>query len=278
MTVGIETVGLTLSISDGVHLPVLRSRLLSSLPNVVHGLTRRVQALGVADGNVGFGAPRDPNDAWTMRELWCGAIGLNARDLVTVRQVHGAAVVRTGASDAGRGASPGSEPLAVGDALMTREPGVALMTLHADCLPVLLCDPEAPAVAVVHAGWRGTVAGIAALTVQALTETFDLDPGRTIAYLGPTNRGCCYEVGDEVAADWLRFDPGDTASALRRVGGRWRFDVAVANRWTLMRAGLEPGNIECSDICTQCAADQWFSHRAQGPLTGRFGAVIGLIA
>jgi YfiH family protein len=257
-------------------LPVLRSHLLSRLPNVVHGLTSRVLGLGLADGNVGLGAPRDPNDAWRMRQLWCEAVGLDANTLVTVRQVHGSTVIKAKAPDAGRGAAPGSEPLATGDALITAEPGVALMTLHADCMPILLCDPVAPAVAVVHAGWRGTVAGIAEQTVERLRVVFGVDPGRTIAYLGPANRDCCYDVGDDVVAAWLVYDPSDSAMCLRQIGTKWRFDVEAANRWALLRAGLQPDNIESSEICTQCAEAHWFSHRAQGPRTGRFGAIIGL--
>src|SRR5216117_2227432 len=100
--------------------------------------------------------------------------------------------------------------------------------------------------------------------MAVLTGELGARPERTIAYLGPTNRGCCYAVGEEVAADWLRYDPGDSAGALSRIGGRWHFDVAVANRWTLLRAGLLASKIEATTICTQCEADRWFSHRAQG--------------
>jgi YfiH family protein len=211
-----------------------------------------------------------------MRLGWCEAIGLEARNLVTVHQTHGDAVALATRGDAGRGGLPDSEPLANADAIITADVGVALMTLHADCQPLLLCDPVVPVVAIVHAGWRGTVAGIAASVVRQLTMNHRAVPERMIAYLGPTNRGCCYQVGDEVAAAWLRYDPANAANALRFMADRWHFEVAAANRWTLLREGLLPQHIESSDVCTQCESDEWFSHRAQGPLTGRFGAVIGL--
>lgn len=276
MTASLQAVESDHSVTNPFTPPVLRSRLLAEIPEVVHGMTSRVIGLGVADGNVGFGAPRDRDDAWRVRGIWCAAIGLDAESLVTVHQVHGVDVVVANRDDAGRGAKPGSQPLGTADAIVTADTGVALMTLHADCLPVLICDPGVPVVAAVHAGWRGTVAGVAERTMAALTGAFGARPERTIAYLGPTNRRCCYEVGENVVADWLGYDPGDAARALSRIENRWHFDVAVANRWTLMRAGLLPGNIETSDVCTQCKADHWFSHRAQGPSTGRFGAIIGL--
>ncbi len=257
-------------------LPIVQSRLLSTVPGIAHGITRRVVGLGVAEGNVGYGAPRDRSDAWRMRDAWCRAIGLAAANIVTVHQTHGCEVVVATRADAGRGARPGSQPLAEADALITAESGVALMTLHADCLALLLCDPSVPVVAAVHAGWRGTVAGVTALTMREMTRTYGARPERTIAYLGPTNRDCCYEVGDEVVTDWSRSDPANAAGAAVRRGDGWHFDVAAANRWSLLREGLRPENIETSEICTECSADQWFSHRAQGPLTGRFGAVIGL--
>ncbi|MEA2598949.1 MAG: purine-nucleoside/S-methyl-5-thioadenosine phosphorylase / adenosine deaminase [Thermomicrobiales bacterium] len=257
-------------------LQVLQSRTLAEIPFVAHGLTRRVAGLGVAEGNVAYGGGRDRDEAWEMRRAWCNAIELDAETLVTVQQVHGVEVAAAAREDAGRGAVPGSSPLATADAIISAESGVALMTLHADCLPILLCAPDVPAIAAVHAGWRGTVAGVTARTVEALKREYGAVPDRTIAYLGPTNRGCCYEVGSEVVEGWLDYDPGDSAGALSQRGDRWYFDVALANRWALLAHGFRPGNIETSGICTQCASDQWFSHRAQGPDTGRFGAIIAL--
>jgi YfiH family protein len=261
---------------EAVWPPIVQSRILSTLPFVAHGITRRVEGLGTAEGNVGYGSPRDRQQAWEMRDAWCGAIGLDAAKIVTVNQIHGRDALVARRQDAGRGARPGSSPLGEADALISAVPGVVLMTLHADCLAILLCDPEVPVVAAVHAGWRGTVAGVTARTVQEMVRRFGADPDRTIAYLGPTNRDCCYEVGEEVIDGWLRYDPLDAAGAVTRRESRWHFDVAAANQWTLLQEGLRLVHIEASGICTECRADQWFSHRAQGPDTGRFGALIGL--
>lgn len=257
-------------------LPVLTSALLSAVPGVVHGVTRRVVGLGRADGNVGFGSPRDADDAWAMRQLWCAAIGLAPERLAALRQVHGARVLRAGRREAGRGALPGSEPLGDADALIAAEPGVALLTLHADCLPILLCDPAVPAVASVHAGWRGTVADVVGTAVKEMVAAYGCRPHRMIAYFAPAIGRCCYEVGPEVAAAWTAATAGQAPAALSPAGPRWHFDLVEANRFWLARAGLDPEAIETSGICTRCRGEEWFSHRGQGADTGRFAAIIAL--
>jgi YfiH family protein len=159
---------------------------------------------------------------------------------------------------------------------MTATPGVAVMTLHADCLPVILVDPERPAVCAIHAGWRGTVADIAGAAVAAMNETYGSDPATLIAFLGPGMKSCCYEVGDEVVGAW-RSVAGDAADAALRMGPRrWHLDLGAANGWLLERAGVLTRNIDDPGICTMCNGDRWFSHRQQGAAAGRFGAIAGI--
>jgi YfiH family protein len=256
-------------------LPVLTSSLLATVPRVRHGLTSRVVGLGRADGNVGFSPPRDQGDAWSMRQHWCGAIGIDPDRLVTLGQVHGADVVRVAAADAGTGARPGSGRAGLGDALITDVPGVALLTLHADCLPVLLIDPVRPAIAAVHAGWRGTVADIAGATVRAMSESFGSVPSELLAFLGPAIGPCCYEVGVEVADAWKR-QANHESSALSFADDRWSFNLRAANIELLVRSGIHPARLDTGSICTRCAGEHWFSHRGQGAQTGRFGAMIAL--
>jgi hypothetical protein len=153
-----------------------QSELLSSVPGVVHGLTRRVEGLGRAHGNIGFSAPRDRDDAWAMRQRWCTTLDLVPEHLVTLGQIHGRDVRIATKADAGQGARPGSTQIGLGDALVTNQIGPVLMTLHADCQPVLIIDPgtgrRGPAIGVAHAGWRGTVADIAGATLAVMTAAF----------------------------------------------------------------------------------------------------------
>lgn len=265
--------------TDPTHqdLPVLTSPLLASFKGAIHGITRRRPGLGAADGNLSYSGSRDAEAAWRMRQLWSAAIGVDPDRLVTAGQVHGNGVLRISADQAGIGAGPGSGLVGIADALITNQPGVVLLSMHADCLPILVIDPISPAVGVVHAGWRGTVANVVGATMAALTEEFGTDPNQVLAFLGPAIAPECYEVGDEVAAAWIGLvgdEHGQIASQPH--GARWQFDLAGANAFLLRAAGVRFGQIERSGICTRCGGDDWFSHRGQGPLTGRFGAMIAL--
>jgi YfiH family protein len=257
-------------------LEPMRSARLSTVPGVVHGVTYRVPGLGNADGNVGLGAPRDPVDAWEMRRRWSSAIGFDPETIVGLRQVHGSGVYVATGGDAGKGATPDSNSVGPADALITGAPGVTLMTLHADCLPILVVDPNMPVVAAIHAGWRGTVEDVAGFTIKAMKTNFGSDPSRLVAFLGPSIGPCCYQVGNEVADAWNSRNGHRSSQALLKRQGEWIFDLRVANSHLLISAGLNEANIEISDICTKCNGDHWFSHRGQGPNTGRFAAFLAI--
>ena len=259
------------------RLPVLTSPLLSSFPGIIHGITRRQTGLGAADGNLSYSGSRDAEDAWQMRQLWSADIGIDPDRLITAGQVHGNGVLRVFAHQAGIGARPGSGLVGIADALITNEPGVVLLSMHADCLPILLLDPETRAIGVVHAGWRGTVANVVGAAIAALTGAFGTDPSRVHAYLGPAIAPECYEVGDDVAAAWTALAGREHCQAgLRPLGSRRQFDLVGANTFLLHAAGVPLEQIERSGICTRCGGEDWFSHRGQGPQTGRFGAIIAL--
>jgi YfiH family protein len=257
-----------------------QSELLSSIPGVAHGLTQRVEGLGRAHGNIGFSAPRDREDAWAMRQRWCASLGFAPDHLVTLGQIHGREVHVATAAHAGHGAKPGSAQIGLGDALVTNQIGPVLMTLHADCQPVLIVDPGAgrrgPAVGVAHAGWRGTVADIVGAVLGVMTSAFGTRVDDVRAVLGPAIGRCCYDVGDEVAEAWRQIAGTDAGEALVADGERHRFSLAAANALLLDRAGVRAENVEGSAVCTKCDGDHWFSHRGQGAQTGRFGAMISV--
>ncbi|MDQ3168074.1 MAG: peptidoglycan editing factor PgeF [Chloroflexota bacterium] len=259
----------------------LRERLwqasnLSSVPGICHGATGRVPGSDLAEGNIGYGPPRDRDLAWAWRQRWAAVIGIEPERLVAARQIHGTAVLRVVAADAGRGAHPGSEPAGTADALVTDVPGLPLLSLHADCQPIFFVDPERRVVAIAHAGWRGVVADIAAATVRAMRDQFGTDPATLQIGLGPAISGGRYQVGLEVMDAW-RATAGELAeAAITTHGTQFRFDISAANRSLLVRAGVPPENIVTADVCTATDGDRWFSHRGQGPTTGRFGAIISL--
>jgi len=261
---------------DGIWLLVFRFRHLSRL-GVPHGLTRRHRALP-GQGNVGFaGAPL--HEVVCNRERWWRAIGLDWQRTVFARQVHGTTILTVTAQDAGRGARLPDTALPSSDGLATAEVELPLAVLCADCAPILLYDPVNHVAGALHAGWRGTVDGIAVHAVQTLRAAFGTDPDRLLVGIGPTIGPCCYEVGDEVIEGWSALGIGRAARAVTRVGGHWRFDLVTANRLALESAGVAARNIEVAGICTRCRSDEWFSHRAARAgtaLPGHFAAVIAV--
>jgi hypothetical protein len=160
------------------------------------------------------------------------------------------------------------------DALITDRAAVTLFLRFADCVPILLYDPRRPAVGVVHAGWRGTLAKAAPAAVQAMAERYGSRPADLIAGIGPAIGPCHYAVGAEVVAQTRQAFPGAVDALLPRVNGGHHLDLWAANAHALRQAGVE--QIETSALCTVCHCDDFFSHRAEGARTGRFAALIGL--
>ena len=181
------------------------------------------------------------------------------------------------AEKAGTGSAPGSGLFGKFDSLVTGSPNVAVMMTHADCLAVTLCDPPTRTVGVVHAGWRGTVTDGRGAALRTMAHTFSAGPEEILAFIGPGICPECYAVGDEVVDTWSDSMPARGDSAVSRPNGQWHFDLAQANYLQLRSAGLRDDAIERSGICTRCCGSSWFSHRGQGPTTGRFASIIAVI-
>ena len=133
------------------------------------------------------------------------------------------------------------------DALIASEPGLRIAVKSADCLPILLADPEKRVVAAVHAGWRGCVAGIAVRAVERLQQTFGSRPERLIAAFGPSIRACCFEVGPEVAQQFSPWFP-----ERKDLDRQTHVDLPEACRRQLTSAGFSAGRIAISAPCTVC--------------------------
>jgi hypothetical protein len=159
------------------------------------------------------------------------------------------------------------------DALVTTTPGVPLMMRFGDCAPILLFDPVRRVAGMAHAGWRGVVAGVVAATIRRMTEGLGCSPTDIWAGVGPTIGLCCYEVGADVAAEIAAACP-DGAQVIRRANGRIHADLPGAVEAQLCAVGVR--QVEQANLCTSCHVDEFFSHRAEGGRTGRFGIVMGL--
>ena len=154
---------------------------------------------------------------------------LSQQHMAAVRQVHSARCLIVD--------SPGTA--GEGDALLTAQPGLAVSVRTADCLPILLADPERPAVAAVHAGWRGTAARIVQQAVAAMEREFGTNPAQLVAAIGPGIGVCCYQVGEDVARQF-------------ELHGAGRVDLAEENRRQLQEAGVRDARIDLLGLCTFC--------------------------
>jgi YfiH family protein len=241
-------------------------------------------------GTTIYGGDGELNLGWTMeddaavvaanRRTFVGdVVGDSRFELVTVRQVHGDVVQIVERGPEALATEDGKAVL-TGDGLTTRETGLLLGVQTADCVPVLIADTRLRAVAAIHAGWRGTVAAIVTAGVEKMTRKFGSRPEDMIAAVGPSIGACCFEVGDEVQAEFTqRFAYSD--ELLSKRAGRWHVDLWQANRRQLLDAGVPAESITVVGECTACArlelgSRKYFSHRAEHGLTGRMLSVIGV--
>lgn len=261
---------------NGVEL--LHMTALESLGGVAAFFTGRVGGTSTRwDGglNWSYSVGDQPGFVAENRRRTLDVLGLGLTSAVMAGLVHGNRVVAVTGEEA-----PGADAVRLVpdcDALITDRPHVALVVTAADCVPVFLYDPVRRAVAAIHAGWRGTVAGIAGRAAAALIDTYGCRPADIRAAIGPSIGACCYEV-DDVVATPLRERYSDGAERLLLPGkapGKYQLDLWEANRLDLVRAGVE--DVHISGECTACGVAKLFSHRAEAGTAGRGAAVIALV-
>jgi purine-nucleoside/S-methyl-5'-thioadenosine phosphorylase / adenosine deaminase len=289
-------------------LNILRATHLSKFPWLIHGFSTRLGGFSRAYGggalNLGFTKDDsktavERNRATFLRELGAGSnrgkalrrAGPRLWPLVTLRQVHSDIIHFVD--------SPTGSQLD-GDGLITATPGLLLGIQTADCLPIILVDPKRQAVAVFHAGWRGTLKRIVEKGVGEMRHRFGSRPRDLKAAIGSGIHGCCYEVGAEVRE---KFDSqfAYAAKLFREVEERDPvrdkypmlfltarppghsvlpkkifLDLVEANRQQLLAVGVPAKSIEASPLCTNCRNDLLFSYRAERGRTGRMMGVIGI--
>jgi len=234
-----------------------------------HGFPERTG--GVSSGpraslNLGVRWGDDPANVDTNRRRLAEHAGYDPAALQVMRHVHGADVWTVGA------------PLADGatfDGLVCDRPGPVLAAFAADCIPLVFAEPDARVCGAAHAGWRGTVAGVARNVIQRICALGGR-PERVRVALGPSIGPCCFEVGGEVVAAF-RDAFGDVAGMVVRGPVKDHVDLRVAMRAQLERAGVRADHIDDRPPCTRCEADRFFSYRRDGQAGGVHMAFIGLV-
>lgn len=195
-------------------------------------------------------------------------LGVDEHSFVLSKQVHKTDVRIVGKEDCGNGLFRENR-FDSADALVTAEKGVALVTFYADCVPVYFLDKARGVIALAHSGWRGTRAEIAAKTLRQMRQSFGTAAEDVLCAIGSSIGRCCFEVGDEVAAE---FDE----KYVDRSGKKPHIDLQKCISDSLCRAGVERGNITVSGICTRCSCDEFYSHRAMGNARGTMAAILML--
>lgn len=212
--------------------------------------------------NLGKSTDDDPAAVAENRRRFCAALGFQTEQLAISRQVHADRIQVVTAP----GLSEGF------DALVTNLPGILLGVSVADCTPILIFDHKNEAIAAIHAGWKGTAAGIVATTLNCLAVQFGSVGADCRAYVGTCIDECSFEVGEEVAMafapDFKRFD-GEK--------GKFFVDLKKANTAQLLAFGVPANQIEISPYSTMLHNEDYFSHRKEKGVTGRMLAVIGLL-
>jgi YfiH family protein len=290
------------TIRNANDLQIVESTALAKLAWLAHGFSTRAGGESLLGGkrllNLGF-TDWDVRARVTANRLkFATTITARGMRLITLRQFHSDVIhvadglsAETATADAPRA-----------DALVTREPGLLLGAQTADCVPILLADKRNHAVAAIHAGWRGTLARIAAKALGRMRMEFGTRPRDIVAAIGPSIGRCCYEVGSDVARSfaaqfpnapewfdgpfdllaygedplwlpWLTMMPPGHVPPPPRV----QLDLRACNRWQLMDAGVPETQIDVSDLCTACNTDLLFSYRREAAKTGRMMAVIGIV-
>jgi purine-nucleoside/S-methyl-5'-thioadenosine phosphorylase / adenosine deaminase len=274
-------------------LEVLELGPFRKLPWLLHGFSTRPGGVSPLESekvlNLGFLEWDTRENVLENRRLFQSALGAADLELIPLKQIH-SDVIRIFPQ-------PAAAHPSKGDASATNRPGLLLGIQTADCVPILLVDPKKRAVAAIHAGWRGTLARITQKAVGRMEFEFDTKPADLLAAIGPSIGPCCYEVAADFvtkftaqfgdAADyfdeprsgeepnplqWLNMKPPGHQPPPKNV----HLDLRKANRSQLVAAGLLTKNIYLSDLCTACHTSLLFSHRREGPISGRLMSVIGI--
>ena len=250
-------------------LEYLRARSISAS----HGFTTRFG--GVSKGyldslNIGIHRGDDWENVLKNYEILGKALNFDIHKLVLSHQTHTDIVRRVGRAEAGAGLfAPQLEEC---DALITNEPGVALVIFTADCTPILLHDPVTGAVGAAHAGWRGTASGIAGKTVAAMQREFGCEPENIRAAIGPNIGFCCFQTDEDVPRGMREAFGSAAEPFIRPQEHKYYVNLKGINRLVLEQAGVR--KVEVSTDCTVCQSHRFWSHRVTHGMRGSQGAII----
>lgn len=248
-------------------IPYFTFNAMDRCPGIVHGVFTRLG--GSSKGpftalNVGMNSGDDPGAVSMNRQAVANCLGQG--ELFFLSQVHGTGIAEPGDAETGDENAAGGDPPEA-DAVISDTPGRMLVVQVADCQSVMLYDPDTPAVANIHAGWRGSIGNIIGRCIDAMKDRFGTRPESLVAAIGPSLGPCCAEFvnhENEIPRQFLPYKDD-----------RNRFNFWQVSHDQLTACGVFGQHIEWSNICTRCNTHLFFSYRHE-KTTGRFASVIGL--
>ena len=240
--------------------------------SVPHCFTTRLG--GVSQGylsslNLGMNRGDDPANVEKNYKILAKALDFDLQNLVMTHQTH-SDIVRVVTKQDSDGLDHHKYPEC--DAIITADPGTALMIFTADCTPILFHDPVTGVVGGAHAGWRGTASKIGAKTVEKMVETFGCHPENIRAAIGPNIAQCCFETDADVPKAMYGAIGTDAASWIRQSGDKYYVNLKEINAHILRQAGVR--HIDIASDCTACQSHRYWSHRVTKGRRGSQGAII----
>lgn len=223
------------------------------------------------NGNMALHTGDEPKKVLQRRQAFLGALGLVLNNLVAGVQTHSVNVRLVTRQLAGAGAWDLDSAIPDTDALITREPGIILSTFTADCLPIFIYDPVTPSIGLAHAGWRGTLNGIAVKTLEGMAAMFGANPAQCRVTIGPAIGTECFAVSEDVAGQFAVAAP----ETVHFDNSSYRVDLSEFNRRLLRNIGVPGEQIIGSGLCTSCLREDFYSYRAEKTI-GRMMGIISL--
>lgn len=224
------------------------------------------------------------------------ALGCEVTDIVCSDQTHTVNIRKVTSQDKGKGVVSPKDYTDI-DGLITNEPGIALATFYADCVPLYVVDVRNRAIGLSHSGWRGTVQKMGEVTLQEMNRAYGTRPEDVRVAIGPSICQSCYEVSEDVAREFIAVFPNaeqyereyrscfvdiDETERIedrqclcyRKADGKYQLNLWFANYMVFREAGVTQEQIEITDVCTCCNSELLFSHRASLGKRGNLGAFL----
>ena len=247
-------------------------------PFVKHGFSTRLG--GVSSGtfesmNLSYTRGDEAECVTQNFRLICDAMGMKAENVVVSSQKHHTTIRHVSAADRGKGIFFPRDYEDV-DGLITDEPQVVLCTQYADCVPLLFLDPVKRVIAASHAGWRGTVSEIGAVTVEKMIKDYGCLAENILVGIAPSIGPCCFEVDAPVFDEFNKMSLFHDDCYTDDGNGKYHINLWKVNQKILESVGIKADNITVTDLCTRCNPDVFWSHRVLGDSRGSLAAFLSL--